>query len=298
MARGSTSLPVNQPGAYQLRVLKPTGWQITSGNPEQEITFEILPGSVAGLVAKKPPHWVGLAPDLTLNQLTNDAVQSAPQDQALQIVSPQGEHHALDPDDQGLTRTTVYPGQWQVLFGNKQRSLTIVDAPVALIVQSSLSAGLTPLPHSVTENFDWLQRSTIDKIPNNHLSLHWDYLLAVHNQEYRGPGYVNGLTSGHAVAYNSSGHPVTISAPEGEFFDFVGGYFSVAWPTAEGEVLNIAAWRESQLVSSSRLTLSYLGPTWLEADLRSIDRLTLTTSHYWQFVVDDLTFRLAKPPLD
>ena len=100
------------------------------------------------------------------------------------------------------------------------------------------------------------------------------------------------------MAYNSSGHPVTISAPEGEFFDFVGGYFSVAWPTAEGEVLNIAAWRESQLVSSSRLTLSYLGPTWLEADLRSIDRLTLTTSHYWQFVVDDLTFRLAKPPLD
>ena len=131
------------------------------------------------------------------------------------------------------------------------------------------------------------------KIPNKHLGLNWDYLLAVDNQQYNGPGYVNGLTSGHAVAYNSSGHPVTISALEGEVFDFVGGYFSVAWNNAQGETLDIAAWRGDERVATHELKLSYLGPVWLDADLRSIDKLTLTSRHYWQFVADDLRFRVS-----
>ncbi len=39
--------------------------------------------------------------------------------------------------------------------------------------------------------------------------------------------YRRSRTSGEFVAYNSSGHPAAISSDEP--FDFVGGYFGVAW---------------------------------------------------------------------
>ena len=298
MALGNTSHPVNQAGTYQFQVQQPPKWQVTSGNAEQEITFRALPGSVAELVAEQPPRWVGLAPDLSIALLTANAAKAPAQAHPAKLVSPDGESHTLAATGSGLPNAAAYPGRWLLITGNEQRSVIVTDAPVSLMPPTPQQAGLAPLAHTVVENFDWLQRSIIEKIANGHLTLNWDYLLAVHNQEYRGPGYVNGLTSGHAVAYNSSGHPVTISAPAGEYFDFVGGYFSLAWPASEGEVLEITAWREGELVSSSRLTLSYLGPIWLDADLRRIDRLTLATSHYWQFVVDDLMFRLAQPHVD
>ena len=38
--------------------------------------------------------------------------------------------------------------------------------------------------------------------------------------------------------------------------------------------------------------LSHLGPKWLEVDLRSIDKLILSTKHYWQFAAEDLHFRI------
>jgi len=40
------------------------------------------------------------------------------------------------------------------------------------------------------------------------------------------------------------------------------------------------------------MALSYLGPTWFEADFRQIDRLTLSTGHYWQFIAEDMQFRV------
>jgi hypothetical protein len=117
----------------------------------------------------------------------------------------------------------------------------------------------------------------------------------VDNQYYGGPGYVNGLQSGRMVAYNSSGHPVTITPDVGrESFDFVGAYFSVAWPAAQGEELLVQAWRQGQRVGQEKVALSYLGPVWFQADYLQIDRLELSSAHYWQFVVDDMAFRLGR----
>ncbi|MFT4768440.1 MAG: hypothetical protein ACI8RN_001577 [Glaciecola sp.] len=148
-------------------------------------------------------------------------------------------------------------------------------------------------PSTVTVGFDDIDRSPIEKIASGYAGLDWDYLLAVNNQFYKGPGYVNGLMSGSMVAYNSSGHPVTIRAlAPGSYFDFVGGYFSVAWHNAEGETLHIKAWRGDELVAQDKLTLSHLTPTYFQADYQDITRLQFETEHYWQFVVDDLRFRL------
>ena len=76
----------------------------------------------------------------------------------------------------------------------------------------------------------------------------------------------------------------------------MGGYFSVAWPKAHGETLHLTAWRGEQVIAETRLKLSYLGPVWLDAEFRDIDKLRLSTEHHWQFVTDDMTFRLAQSP--
>ena len=117
--------------------------------------------------------------------------------------------------------------------------------------------------------------------------------MAVANQTYNGPGFVNVLRSGRNVGYNSSGHPVTITpSPGRRYFDFVGGWFGVAWPKAEGETLLVEAWRDGQSIAREEMTLFYLGPIWFDADFRQIDRLTLATAHYWQFIAEDMLFRV------
>jgi hypothetical protein len=102
--------------------------------------------------------------------------------------------------------------------------------------------------------------------------------------------------SGKYVAYNTSGYPVTIEREDG--FDFHGGYFAVAWRFAEGETMQVKAWRGEELLGSESLTLSSMGPFWFDADYRDITRLEIATDHYWQFVADDLTFRLNEAPTD
>ncbi|MDH4042635.1 MAG: hypothetical protein OEV88_18455, partial [Gammaproteobacteria bacterium] len=63
------------------------------------------------------------------------------------------------------------------------------------------------------------------------------------------------------------------------------------WPDAEGETLVVEAWRDGQPIAREELVLSYLGPVWFEADFRQIDRLTLSTAQYWQFIAEDMVFR-------
>jgi len=172
--------------------------------------------------------------------------------------------------------------------------IKVTNAPVEMIAVFAGQKQLPLQPKPILENFDWLKRSDLEKIPNGHLSLNWDYLLAVDNQSYGGPGYVNVLNSGHAVGYNSSGHPVTITAPKGQIFDFIGGYFTVAWDSANGEILELEAFRGNKSVARHELRLSHLGPTWLDADLRGIDKLILSTRHYWQFATEDLQFRVQR----
>jgi hypothetical protein len=74
-------------------------------------------------------------------------------------------------------------------------------------------------------------------------------------------------------------------------FDFVGAYLGVAWLRAEGETLDVSAWRNNVLVARDSVRLSALGPIWLHADYRSITRLQLKARHYWQVIMDDIVVR-------
>ena len=111
-----------------------------------------------------------------------------------------------------------------------------------------------------------------------------------HQKFYEPEGYRNGVLSGEFLAYNGSGHPAAISRDEP--FDFVGGYFGVSTLRAEGETLIITGWRDDQEAYRESLVLSALGPIFLAADFRGVTRLEFKAEHYWQFTVDNLTFRL------
>jgi hypothetical protein len=138
------------------------------------------------------------------------------------------------------------------------------------------------------ESFDAITDRSLAKIPTGHLGLAWDYLIATDSHLYNSPGMANNLISGNYIAYNSSGHPVTITSAEGRYFDFIGGYFGVAWSRAEGEELRLTGWRDGRVQFEQNFALSHLKARWLQANWQQIDKLELKSEHYWQFTLDDL----------
>lgn len=272
---------------YLFEVVPPPGWQVTTGNPRQTATFIALPGAPAGMVTETPPRVVGLAPDLSISG------EAPPEATDWRLRGPAGESIALEP---GAFQVAVTAGLWQLEdgAGGLLREVVVSEAPVRLAALAS-SPLPEPLPRAITVDFEEpLQRAVIDKLPRGYRGLGFDYLLAVDNQHYQGPGYVNLLMGGRGVGYNSSGYPVTITHEQpGELFDFAGGWFAVAWPAAEGERLLLEGWRQGERIYSDSLALSHLGPVWVQADFRRIDELRLGTRHYWQFVTDNLLFGLS-----
>lgn len=273
--------------AYEFELLPPPGWEITTSNAVQRSSFRAVRGAISGIGADTAPKVVGLAPPPKLTGRASVLSGS------VKAESQRGTRLNSSVDDNGDFAFTLAPGKWSISQDEEEntRQVDVGYAPIVLgTTVSGVSERSTPRK-TVTVGFDDIDRSPIEKIASGYAGLAWDYLLAVDNQFYKGPGYVNGLMSGSKVAYNSSGHPVSISALRvGESFDFVGGYFSVAWHNAEGETLHIKAWRDTELVAEDKLTLSHLTPVYFQADYRDITKLQLETEHYWQFVVDDLRF--------
>lgn len=271
---------------YHFEVMVPPGWQVTTGNPRQTATFSPVQGSPAGMVTDTPPAVVGLAPELAIAGVV------PPGASGWQLQGPVGSPVELEP---GAFHVPVQAGLWQLLDaeGERLREVQVSEAPVHLAALST-SPLPPPLTREVRIDFEEpLQRAVIDKLPRGYGGLGFDYLLAVDNQHYQGPGYVNLLMDGRGVGYNSSGYPVTITHEQpGQPFDFSGGWFAVAWPAAEGEELLLEGWREGRQLYRDSLPLSHLGPVWVQADFRNIDELRLGTRHYWQFVTDNLLFRL------
>ena len=300
MALGSSNYrAINKDGElYVFKVLEPPNWQITSKNRRQEIIFLRKIGSPGGLVADEAPNWVGLAPNLTIKGQIRTKEINFPKDISLEVINPSGTKKNIKIGKDGKFIIGAKQGIWKLFFKSKSlkwqktKLVNIKHAPVELM---NIRIGENPsqiIGKEVIENFDWIKHSDLEKIPQGHLGLKWNYLLAMNNKISRGPGYTNVLNSGHGIGYSSSGHPVVIESFKGKTFDFIGGYFTVAWGKANGEKLKIEAFRKDQIVLSEEIELSHLGPKWLELDIRNIDRLVLSTEHYWQFATDDLHFRI------
>lgn len=279
------------PGAYTFRVVPPPGWTVTTGNQTQAVRITLLPGSPGDLVTSQPARPVGLAPPLEIRGRVNTTSGTGSRAAWARRSDDPAVPIPLSAD--GSFALAVSPGSWvmEIAEDNDQqiqkRSVEIGRYPVAISEQGSdATANASP---TLARFDDLISSESVAKIPGGYIALNWHNWVVTHNRTYGGEGYVNGTISGEYVAYNGSGLPASI---EGEQpFDFVGGYFSVAWADAEGETLHIKAWRDGQLQHSDSLELSAVGPVYFAADYRDITRIEFSTEHYWQVVADDLVFR-------
>ncbi len=289
---------IRRPGDYTFRALVPPGWRVTTGNAVQTVHLKILHGAPADLVAETPPAPVGLAPRLTL---TGRCTVHGPDGSLVPLAGgrveargPGGRRAATRTGPDGRFEIPVTPGSWRLRVRDAagadrlERAVEVRDAPVYV-------AGLVldePVPPRAGRperlGFDSVTTRFTAKIPSGTAGLDWDNLNALDAVTAETAGYLNTLASGRYVAYNCSGHPVTLSRPEG--FDLYGASVGAGLPTAEGETLHAEAYRHGRLVASDDVVLSALGPVWLDADYRDVDRVVFSTRRYWQFVMEDLVY--------
>jgi hypothetical protein len=293
---------INRSGNYVFTINTPSNWKVTSSNSVQNILFKSAPDSRSGIVAVSTPEPTGLTQVLMVSgspKITSVTGDSIPANELL--IHFKNDDLSISPiviASDNLFQQPIETGDWQIEIIHKKSStrliydLTVTNTPVHLgnlTINNSIkrrSDNLIPF----VENFENITQAIISKIPLQASGLKWTNMIAVENTTYRGDGYVNNTMSGHYVGYNTSGYPVM--AERVTPFDFVGAYFGVAWPGGEGENLISKAWYEDTLISTDIIPLSVHGPIWFQANYSNITKLELSTEHYWQFVADDMTFRL------
>ncbi len=293
---------IRRPGEYKFRLLVPPGWELTSRNAEQTSHVEELAGAPADLVSRDPIKPFGLAPKLSLagrclRRRADGSLGAAP-GARVEVEGPGGRRAAVTVAADGTFTIAAVPGRWRLAVRAAASPFPLVrvvevrDAPVhvgGLVLGQELPAPTSGRAQVV--DFDSVTGVYTAKIPSGVAGLDWDYMNVIDAVwPDHAPGYVNTLASGRYVGYNSSGFVATISRRER--FDFHGAYFGAALEQAHGEQLHVRAYRDGVLVADDELVLSVLGPVWLAADYRDVDRVVLATERYWQFAVDELTVSL------
>lgn len=276
------------PGEYTYRAITPPGWQLTTGNDVQHTSFKVKPGSLADMVSSTPAAPVGFAQSLTIG----GRVKLSPSTKVVAI-SPSGKKTDVPLGEDGHFLITAKKGIWSIEVSDSagaqaKRAVNVAGAPVVLSEIVLGQPESEKVSNARTLGFDNLITTrSILELPGGYGDVSWRNWVVTHNQYYGGQGYVNNTVSGEFVVYNSSGHPAELF--DEKPFDFVGGYFGVAWIAAEGETLLVEGWRGDKIVYSDEFELSALGPVYFDAKYSDVTLLKFSTLHYWQFVSDDIT---------
>lgn len=283
-------------GVHKAKAIPPNGWIATSDAREQEITFVERKNAGGRMVAGNNCVPMGVAPVLFIG----GTVERKTPDQKISVsVIPDGLGEVkLRLDDKGNYYSVVKSGNWRVRVVDEasgkilERHVQVKSHPV---IMSKISAFAEPKSSEkpvTTVSFDDLTSSdTLYEIPSGYGGLFWGNWIATHHKFYRGTGYVNGTISAEYIAYNSSGHPATMWTENGETFDFVGTYISVAWPRAEKDFIYVKAWRGDTLKHTEKLRLETSGSIYLQANYEGITKLEFTSGNYERIVLDDFSFR-------
>ena len=165
----------------------------------------------------------------------------------------------------------------------------------ALLVAGLLMFGMAGNANANILTFDdvsgFEDEAGIKLVPNGYGNLNWDG-VAVANPVAAGldgTGFSRGIVSGDWVAYNSwDGVTSTTGA-----FNFTGAYFTSAWDPAN--TIEAKGYRAGVEIYSNSWAVNDQTPTWITADFKNIDALTLnsTGSH---FVMDNFTYTPAPAP--
>ena len=278
-------------GDYSYHALTPPGWNLTTHNENQQTTFKRKSGSVGDMISTTPTAPVGFAQSLKIRGRVRMPAGNAT---AVVAMSPSGRAINVPLDTNGTFQIEAERGLWSIDVSDSsgaivERSVNVDKAPVVLSeIRLDKSNPITASRTRTVHFDDLINTQSIKEIPYEYGGVDWRNWVATHNLTYGGEGYVNNTISGEYVAYNSSGHPVKVFSDQP--FDFVGGYFGVAWGIAEGETLRVEAWRGAELAYQDELELSALGPVYFDADYKNVSLVRFSTLHYWQFVCDDITF--------
>ncbi|MGI9317489.1 MAG: hypothetical protein ACR2QW_09180 [bacterium] len=294
MSLNNTDKPIATPGIYKV-IAKPRGdWQVTSGNLEQHLEIKEMQGSPGGLVATKTLVPLGVAPVLSISGQIELSADDDMQDYRIVATSFDGTSAEVEPIKGGKFSLPASPGEWQVALVTSDgtqlsRSILVGDYPVLMSGFSPHKEYSGSQYRARTVGFDELTQSdTLYEIPNGYGGLNWHNWISTHQKFYQGSGYINATVSGEFLAYNSSGHPATVSSDNN--FDLHGFYIGVAWPKAELSDVLITAWRNDEIAYRDHFRLTTTGPVWFAADYKNITRIEFSTEKYWQLVIDDLNY--------
>ena len=281
--------PIHVPGSYRFTVSVPPGWRVSSANAVQSQHLRLLPGSPTGLVSEAMLQPVGLFPIRRLSGRVADGVSASisvmvkGQEVAVHPLSD-GAGFRLDlPDDadaidiagRGIARRlalSAYPTELGLLLPENAAS------------ENALMDGAVRLQ---TVGFDDVTSRGLRKVPSGYAGFTWFNLNALARDHTEGSeGYVNGNISGDHVCYTSSGHPAEFSSEKP--FGFHSVMLTAAWLRSEGETALVESWLGDRLIASDTIILSALAPVHYAPMLAAVTRVRLSTSHYWQLVLDDL----------
>jgi len=305
MSLNNDVYPISTPGRYQIKVESPRGWEITSDNNNQILNIRQHPGSPAGLVAEQTLQPVGVAPALTIFGTVNREQWGKNDDITIKIGRADDESIESRADSEGGFSVPVSKGTWHVEISNASGAThnRIIDVDRYAVRLSGISidsdtiSGISidsgtmaiDYPEHAIDFHDLTYSDTLFEIPNGFGDLQWHNWISTHQKLYRGAGYINATTSGEYLAYNSSGHPASISSDQP--FDLVQANIGVAWSEAEQGDITITAWRQDQIAYKDVLRGSTAGPVVFAADYLGVTKIEFSTEHYWQLVMDDLVIR-------
>lgn len=281
--KSEENAPLKEPGRYQFTVHPPPGWRISSGNRQQQAELIRVSGSPSGLGLNKMMKPVGLIQPLYIaGSLPCCAPYSL-------FIRPEGQaERPVEVSADGLFRLSVKAGTYHLRNGDSSRTVTVKEYPLHIGTFDSATAPLPSQDQPLVVRFDDVTAEGLRKIPNGYAGLDWFNLNAM-NRYFGGNtvGYVNSALSGNTIAYTSSGHPAEISASQP--FAVHEMYLAVAWPEAEGEIATVTFYRDEQKIREDKLQLTSFGPLRYRPMIANVTRMRLSTQHYWQIVLDDIT---------
>ncbi|MCW2276516.1 Ca2+-binding RTX toxin-like protein/subtilisin family serine protease [Rhodoblastus acidophilus] len=167
------------------------------------------------------------------------------------------------------------------------------------------TAATGPEPLTVaTINFDDLTTSSYQALPSNYSGLSWSSYFYCFNSAwaygtYGANGYTNGTTSGPNAAYNAYASDIEISDSYADF-DLTSAKVTAAW--RNGLSVHVVAYDNGVVVYDNVISVNATGPTLVNFNLVSIDRVTFSSSggsspiysgDGTHFVIDDIVVNLA-----
>ena len=270
---------IKETGFYEFSVISPPGTKVTTGNTLQIIEVIEIPDTGRVLGAVRMPDPIGIAPYTFVRGTFSGALPAKAtllqNDEVLNSAN-------IQPDGQFLV--PIAPGEYIIRISDLERPVYVKNIPVDIGLMQNININ-DYVPNVL--DFEGIAPLGLQKIPNGYGGLGWFNLNAMSTQMTLGSiGYQNGATSGTTIAYTSSGHPADIYLEDG--FDFLGANLTISWPEGEGEQVKFEYFRGEKMVRTDTIGLSAYGPISYQPMISDITRVSITSLHYWQVVLDDL----------